>query len=219
LGTQREKPSSVFTVFSVFLGWSIKMSVKIYLARHATPDWSRTDIRYDVPPGPPLTPQGEAEAAQLGAFLQTAGVRRIYASPLERTRHTAEIAGGVIGVTPLPEEAIAEWRRGESEAEVAARFNGLWEKIASESAAIGPIALVTHGGPVKAMLLSLGMARATVDEYCRKFDRGNPLPPAGVWLATGSTTENQWQLELIFTPQGAPPVPTPMPTAVQTVYV
>lgn len=193
------------------------MSVKIYLVRHATPDWSRTDIRYDVPPGPPLTTQGEAEAAQLGAFLRRAGVNRIYASPLERTQRTAEIAGGVVGVTPITEETIAEWRRGESEAEVSARLNGLWEKLCRESVTSGPIALVTHGGPIKAMLQNLGMPRTTADEYCRKFDRGNPLPPAGVWLATGSTMETPWQLDLVFTPQGGIQ-PTPMVHA-QTVYV
>jgi len=193
--------------------------LKIYLVRHATPDWSRTDIRYDVPPGPPLTAQGEAEAAKLGAFLRRAGVKRIYTSPLERTRRTAEIAAGVVGVTPIEDEAIAEWRRGESEAEVSARFNGLWEKLCSESTTSGPIALVTHGGPVKAMLLNLGMSRATVDEYCRKFDRGNPLPPAGVWLATGCTTETPWHVELVWTPQQEPVTPSVQGMATQTVYV
>lgn len=195
------------------------MIVKIYLARHATPDWSRTDIRYDVPPGPPLTAQGEAEAAQLGAFLQKAGVKRMYASPLERTRRTAEIAGGIAGVTPITEEMIAEWRRGESEAEVSARLNGLWEKLCRESASVGPLALVTHGGPIKAMLQNLGMPRTTADEYCRQFDRGNPLPPAGVWAATGSPTATPWQLELVFTPQaGVLTQPTPL-VQTQTVYV
>lgn len=194
------------------------MIVKIYLVRHATPDWSRTDIRYDVPPGPPLTAQGETEAAKVGAFLQTQGIKRIYASPLERTRRTAEIAGSVVGVTPMEEEAIAEWRRGENETEVTARFNGLWEKICRESEMVGPLALVTHGGPIKAMLLSLGMPRATVDDYCRKFDRGNPLPPAGVWLATGSPTTT-WQLELIWTPQASTAAPTTPVMATQTVYV
>lgn len=194
------------------------MIVKIYLVRHATPDWSRTDIRYDVPPGPPLTAQGEAEAAKVGAFLRAAGIKRIYASPLERTRRTAEIAGAIVGVTPMEEEAIAEWRRGESESEVTARFNGLWEKICRESETVGPLALVTHGGPIKAMLLSLGMPQATVDEYCRKFDRGNPLPPAGVWLATGSST-TPWQLTLVWTPQDATIAPATAVMAPQTVYV
>lgn len=195
------------------------MTVKIYLARHATPDWSRTDIRYDIPPGPPLTAQGEAEAAQLGEFLRKAGVKRMYASPLERTRRTAEIAGGIVGVTPITEEMIAEWRHGESEADVAARLNGLWEKLYRESAAIGPLALVTHGGPIKAVLQNLGMVRTTTDEYCRKFDRGNPLPPAGVWLAANRTMETPWQLDLVFTPQaGAVAQPTPLAQS-QTVYV
>lgn len=195
------------------------MIVKIYLVRHATPDWSRTDIRYDIPPGPQLTAQGEAEAAKLGDFLRGVGIKRIYASPLERTRRTAEIAGSIIGVTPIEEEAIAEWRRGESETEVAARFNGLWEKICTESTAIGPIALVTHGGPVKAMLLSLGLPQATVDEYCRKFDRGNPLPPAGVWLATGCATETPWHLELVWTPQETESKPLQPALLTETVYV
>lgn len=195
------------------------MILKVYLARHATPDWSRTDIRYDIPPGPPLTPHGEAEAAKLGEFLRTAGVQRIYASPLERTRRTAEIAGSLVGIEPVTEEAIAEWRRGESEDEVAARFNGLWEKICTEVQSCGPIALVTHGGPVKAMLQSLGMPKATVEEYCRKFDRGNPLPPAGVWLATGNTEDGTWQLELVFTPQGTPVTPAVQTVTGQTVYV
>lgn len=195
------------------------MIVKIYLVRHATPDWSRTDIRYDIPPGPPLTAQGEAEAAKLGEFLRAVGIKRIYASPLERTRRTAAIAGGIVGVAPLEEEAIAEWRRGESETEVAARFNGLWEKICTESTAIGPIALVTHGGPVKAMLLSLGLPQATVDEYCRKFDRGNPLPPAGVWLATGCATETPWHLELVWTPQETGVKPLQPALLTETVYV
>lgn len=195
------------------------MIVKIYLVRHATPDWSRTDIRYDVPPGPPLTAQGETEAAHLGEFLRTAGVKRIYASPLERTRRTAEIAGAIAGVSPLENEAIAEWRRGESEAEVTARLNGLWEKLCCEGATVGPIALVTHGGPIKAMLLNLGMPRTTVDDYCRKFDRGNPLPPAGVWLATGSTTDTPWQLELIWTPQQTSVTLPTQPLQTQTVYV
>jgi len=192
---------------------------KIYLVRHATPDWSRTDIRYDVPPGPPLTAQGEAEAAKLGEFLRSVGVRRIYASPLERTERTAEIAGKVMGVTPIEEETIAEWRRGENEADVSARLNGFWEKLCRESTSVGPIALVTHGGPIKAMLLTLGMPRATVDEYCRKFDRGNPLPPAGVWLATGCTTETPWQLDLVWTPQQEPVAPSVQVMATQTVYV
>ncbi|MEZ4864083.1 MAG: histidine phosphatase family protein [Caldilineaceae bacterium] len=197
------------------------MITKIYLARHATPDWSRTDIPYDVPPGPPLTAQGEVEASQLGSFFKKAGITRIYTSPLERTLRTAQIAGAAVGVTPIVEEAIAEWRRGESETEIVSRFTALWERFCEESQAGGPIALVTHGGPIKAMLLTLGMARAEVDQLCRTYDRGNPLPPAGVWLAANSTGEAPWRLELVFTPQKVTaPAPASQPlVGAETVYV
>ncbi|MFN3332154.1 MAG: histidine phosphatase family protein, partial [Caldilinea sp.] len=70
----------------------------IYLARHATPDWNRKDIRYDVAPGPDLVPQGEEEAIKLGEFLHAVGVTQIVASPLVRTQRTAEIAGAVAGI-------------------------------------------------------------------------------------------------------------------------
>ena len=63
----------------------LRCEAMLYLARHATPDWNMRDIRYDIPPGPPLVPQGEAEAAQLGEFLRQAGVVQIYVSPLVRT--------------------------------------------------------------------------------------------------------------------------------------
>ena len=210
------------------------MTVNIYLARHATPDWSRTDIRYDIPPGPPLTEHGEGEAEKLGAFLRDAGVTKIYASPLERTQRTAALAAAVVGLPVVTEELIAEWRRGETDAEVIGRINGFWERICLESQRNGPVALVTHGGPVKVTLLNLGVPKTAVDEYCRKFDRGNPLPPAGVWLATNRTVDDDgnvddraWELTLVFTPSGEMPTVTdetaaatlPQGNNPQTVYV
>lgn len=201
------------------------MTVKIYLARHATPDWSRTDIRYDIPPGPPLTAQGEAEAVRLGEFLQSKSISHIYASPLERTQRTARLAAEVLDLPVQTEELIAEWRRGETETDIAGRFNQFWERICRQSKAEGPVLLVTHGGPIKVMLLNLGMPRPMVDEYCRKFDRGNPVPPAGVWLATNSTNETPWHLDLVFTPDGKDEAASPKPAtqphhrAGETVYV
>lgn len=193
--------------------------MKIYLVRHATPDWSRTDIRYDVPPGPPLTPHGEAEARKLGEFLRDAGIKKIYASPLERTQRTAQLAAETVGLEVVTEELIAEWRHGENETDVSSRFSGFWERICAESERSGPVALVTHGGPIKVMLLNLGLPRATVDDYCRKFDRGNPVPPAGVWLGVNSSLEAPWHLELIFTPTDGVlnPAVAPVMHGVQTI--
>lgn len=173
----------------------------IYLVRHATPDWSRTDIRYDIPPGPPLVAQGEAEAARLGEFLRTVNAYKVYASPLERAKRTANIAAEIANLSVLEELAIAEWRRGESEQEVLARMLPFWEQICRESSEQGPIVIVSHGGPIRMMLHHLKLEQAEVDFYRKQFDRDNPVPPAGAWQATRSRFDDRWQLQLAFTPQ------------------
>jgi broad specificity phosphatase PhoE len=154
----------------------------VLLARHATPDWSRRDIRYDIPPGPPLTAQGEAEAEQLGAFLLEQGVQKIYASPLVRTLKTAEIAAGVCGARLAVAEEIAEWRRDENDAIVLQRMHSFWLRAAEESRTRGPVTLVTHGGCVLAVLQWLGVPEGEVQHYRNQFDHRNPLSPAGAWL-------------------------------------
>ncbi len=173
----------------------------IYLVRHATPDWSRTYIRYDIPPGPPLVAQGEAEAASLGEFLHTVGAHKIYFSPLERTLRTAQIAAKIAELPVFEEEAIAEWRRGESEQELLERLVPFWGKISQESRENGPIVMISHGGPVRALLQHFKLDQAEIDFYRKQFDRDNPVPPAGAWLATQSSFNERWQLQLTFTPQ------------------
>ncbi len=176
---------------------------RIYLCRHATPDWSRTEIRYDVPPGPPLTAQGEAEATKLGEFLQSVGVGKLYHSPLERTKRTAQLAAETIGITAIEEDAVREWTRDENSGGVLGRFRPFWESAAQESTQGAPIAIVTHGGPIAALLADLMIDAAELNFYKQQFDRGNPLPPAGVWLTTRSSHDVRWQLELVFTPEPA----------------
>ncbi len=177
------------------------MTSKIYLVRHATPDWSRTDIRYDIPPGPPLTSHGEAEATRLGEFLRDTAAHKIYASPLERTQRTAQIAGEIAGLPVLEELAIAEWQRGENDATVLERLLTFWESIADESSATGPVVVVSHGGPIRLLLAHLKLDDAEINFYRKQFDRDNPLPPAGVWLASRAEGDDRWHLQLVFTPQ------------------
>lgn len=178
---------------------------QIYLARHATPDWSRRDIRYDIPPGPPLTAQGEAEARKLGDYLRAQGVVKLYASPLERTRRTAHLAAEIAGAPVVEALELAEWRRDEDEATVLSRVRDLWQRAGDESREIGPIALVTHGGCVLAMLAWLGVSQAEIDHYRNQFDHRNPLPPAGVWSTSPLAQDAQmlhsrWESRLSFTP-------------------
>ena len=178
------------------------MPATLYLVRHATPDWSRTDLRYDIPPGPPLTPQGEAEAVALGAFLQRVGIARLYASPLDRTLRTAALAAQALdNLIPVTDDAIAEWRHGESEQQVLDRFRPRIHAALDESLRHGAVALVTHGGPIRLLLAEAGIDRQEIDYYRRMFDRDNPVPPAGVWRLQQNHDGHWLKPELVHTPQ------------------
>src|SRR5690606_27348490 len=176
------------------------MADVVLLVRHASPDWSRTDLRYDVPPGPPLTPAGEEEATALGHFLKTAGVTRILYSPLERTTRTAQLAAAQVGLTPQVDEAIAEWQRGEPENDVLDRFLPRIQAALDASREEGLFALVTHGGPIRLLLAEFGLDKAELDYYRRLFDRDNPVPPAGVWRIERSANGRIRKPELVYTP-------------------
>jgi 2,3-bisphosphoglycerate-dependent phosphoglycerate mutase len=64
------------------------------------------------------------------------------------------------------------------------------------------VALVTHGSPIKALLLLLSNESINLDNY--KFSNGNHAPTAGVWHA--HRVETGWQLDLIFKPIVSAPV-------------
>jgi len=173
----------------------------LYLIRHATPDWSRKDIPYELPPGPPLTGLGQSEARALGYFLAEHQPGPWFTSPLERCLKTAEIASQQFGSPTLqvsPE--LAEIRPGEPENEVRRRLNDLLEiALAAIQNGNAPL-LFTHGGPVALLLERLGMDPDEVKHHLI-YDRGNPLPPAGVWRAQREDPDQPWQLELVFRPQ------------------
>ena len=83
---------------------------QVWLARHGETAWSRTGKhtgRTDVP----LEPEGEAQAARLGARLGGVTFAEVWTSPRERARRTAEIAGFHATIV----EDLAEWNYGEFE--------------------------------------------------------------------------------------------------------
>jgi broad specificity phosphatase PhoE len=172
----------------------------VYLVRHATPDWSRTDLVYHLPPGPPLTAQGEVEAAHLGDFLRDMGVGQMLASPLERCLRTAAIAAETAGASLRTEPRLAEILPAEQPRQVLERVWPLWLEAGEASADGGPIALITHGGPISLLLAELGLDRQALERHQATFDRRNPLPPAGAWRAVLPTPNSAWALELAFTP-------------------
>jgi broad specificity phosphatase PhoE len=174
---------------------------KIYLVRHASPDWSITDIPYDIHPGPPLSPKGEREAQVLAEFLKAQGIVKLYYSPFARSARTAQIISARSGIPSLEEIRLVEWcKADEKKDEVAERMALVFDDIAGESALIGPLALVSHGGPIACLLLSLGIEEDALSVFRKKFDGSNPLPPAGVWTAEWNEEQKTWDLQLLFTP-------------------
>ncbi len=177
--------------------------MKIFLIRHASPDWQRRDIPYDIHPGPMLTRKGEQEAEELAAFLKVQGLARLYYSPFERSAKTAKIVAALNGIPAIEEPKLAEWRGvDEPESSVRLRMLSIFEQAARESGNGGdPIGLVSHGGPIALLLLALGMAREELSKYRTMFDTTNPLPPAGAWLVEQNPGEERWRFEMVFRPE------------------
>ena len=176
--------------------------MKIFLLRHASPDWSRKDIPYDIAPGPELLPKGEKEAAFLAEFLKHEGLTKLYYSPFERAAKTALIIAAANGVPAIAERGLTEWRGvDETEHQVRARMRSVFERTAEESPNVGPIGLVSHGGPIAVLLEELGMSRDALSPYRKMFDTTNPLPPAGAWKVERNPVEDRWDFQLVFTPK------------------
>lgn len=171
----------------------------VYLIRHANPDWTRKELPYHLPPGPPLTQQGELEASALGLFLKQARVAQIYTSPLERCLITAQIAAAVANcaIETLPE--LIEWQPGEEYDAIRVRLWPVFQMALTTSHRESPVALVTHGGPIGCLLKELGMDDATLEQQ-RTFDHRNPLPPAGAWEVSQTSPDAPWVLRLAFIP-------------------
>ncbi|MCS7221038.1 MAG: histidine phosphatase family protein [Anaerolineae bacterium] len=169
------------------------MSLIAYLIRHAEPE-KGTGIPYDVPPGPPLSMRGREEAQRAAAFLADKGIQRLFCSPLVRARDTAEIIGHVLRLQPVLDERLAEHRSGETFEAVIARMRAFWEAHAMDGD--GPLALVTHGSPIRALLTVLGDGRLDWSRY--QFADNNIVPTAGIWQVEQAT--NGWKLELVFVP-------------------
>jgi broad specificity phosphatase PhoE len=102
------------------------MPTTIYLVRHATPDWTRTELSYHLPPGPPLTEEGLDEAKAVGGFLHKNKVTLIYTSPLARCLQTAQAAGKAAGVRVEVDHSLTEWQPGETYTSVARRSLAGW---------------------------------------------------------------------------------------------
>ncbi len=176
-------------------------SIKIFLVRHASPQWDLKNIPYDIHPGPPLSARGEMEAAEAAAFLEWHNVVKLYYSPFERSTRTAQIIAAHNQIPAVEEKRLSEWRQVDEIGEkVKERMSAVFGEIVKESAAVGPIGLVSHGGPINFLLLVLGFEEERLAEFRKRFDGFNPLPPAGIWAAQWIPDANSWKLDLVFVP-------------------
>jgi 2,3-bisphosphoglycerate-dependent phosphoglycerate mutase len=171
----------------------------LFLARHATPDRSRLDIPYHIPPGPELTERGRAEAAELGAFLSRMKVFHFLASPLVRAWDTGKIAAKVAGATIELNHDLAEWRPEENQQLVENRMRRAFVHAAYLSQEqLGAVVMVTHGAPVLTTLKMLGLSKE-ISDRCRIYDSRNPIPMAGAWMIE---KKEALDLRLAFVPEG-----------------
>jgi len=176
----------------------------IYLIRHASPDRVKKSLPYHLPPGPPLTALGRAEAYAVGDFLRNAGVRRLYSSPLERCQETARIACQAADACIEVDERLIEWQPEDTPESVRSRMLAIFKQVVDWNDEVNSgrseIGLVTHGGPIAMLLESLGMEATVLASY-RRFDSNNPLPPAAVWRVSQAGDGDSWSFELAFMPE------------------
>src|SRR5258706_510722 len=78
----------------------------------------------------PHNENGRAEAEKVADKLKEAGVDTLVASPLERSKETAEIIGKKLGITPQYDSRLATWDVGEHEGKPCETSNPVLEDYA-----------------------------------------------------------------------------------------
>ncbi len=140
---------------------------ELWLIRHGETEWSRSGQhtgRSDIP----LLPEGEAQAAALAEMLADVKPSFVLCSPLQRARHTAELAGLQVddfdddllewdygdyeGLTSSEiQRKIPGWTlwkdgvpNGETAEQVGARADRVIARVIPELSR-GPVVLIAHG--------------------------------------------------------------------------
>ncbi len=87
---------------------------RLYLIRHGETAWNK-ERRYQGTTNIELSPEGHAQAEQLGKRFQNLPLDHIYCSPLDRAVDTAKKIQDAKGVPLTPEEAFTEINFGKWE--------------------------------------------------------------------------------------------------------
>jgi 2,3-bisphosphoglycerate-dependent phosphoglycerate mutase len=167
---------------------------EVFLVRHGAP-LLNTGLAYQVMPGPGLSEQGKAQARQAAAFLADKHIQHLFVSPFERASQTAEQMLASLALPVTFTRLLAEHDPGERDAQVQQRV--LEFLRGAEDAPHSRIATVTHGSPIRQLLLAL--TASTIDLTNHVYDKsGNPAPTCGIWHVRRSG--DTWQAQLVFKP-------------------
>lgn len=135
-------------------------------------------------PNPPLTQKGIEKAKLTGKYLQNQKTSKIFTSPMERTRQTAEIIARHLSLRVITDERLLErmeldiengesmnefmdeWRKtlrdrtyqpthGNSAFETGKRIQSLLDEIIRSNTPDATIVIVTHGGAIADIVQNL----------------------------------------------------------------
>jgi broad specificity phosphatase PhoE len=163
---------------------------RILLARHGETDWN-VERRVQGHSDTPLNETGREQASALADELQRERIDAVYSSDLLRAHETARIVAdrrglGVTAIRDLrerdfgtwegltdteiyarhPEAANGHWGDGEARADMARRVFDALRRIA-EAHPDGHVLVVTHGGPLRAVLVHCGVDGTGPIANCR----------------------------------------------------
>lgn len=171
------------------------MPTQLFLIRHGQPE-TTSSVPYLVPPGPDLSERGRLEAHQAAAFLARLQIGHCVASPFARTTQTAEIVSRHLATGLQFSDDIAEHGPHEGFETVRTRVRTLLAQLRDHHAE--RIALVSHGSPIRALLLECSAGR--IDLSGHVYQGGNPAPTCGIWQID-LTHEAAQRCQLVFRPQ------------------
>jgi len=176
----------------------------IYLARHATPRWDMPEIPYHIPPGPPLSDMGNAEAIELARFFSRQNIGYCLSSPLIRAYKTAQFTAELCEVPLEIRTGLHEKEPEETYEMEQTRLLPILAEAFRLSDIYGPVVLFTHGSPIVCMLKESGLSREARLAHCW-FDHKNAVSTAGAWRLE-KTNENTIRIQMVFSPttQGKP---------------
>jgi len=165
--------------------------IELLLARHGETDWNlahRVQGHTDVP----LNPAGLEQARALAERLAGERLVSVYSSDLVRARETAAAVaraqavevtvdprlreknfGSWEGLTDVeivarfPDAVRGRWGDGETTEAVAERVIAVLERIRASHSA-GPVLVVSHGGPLRAILDHLAVEHGPIGN-CQVF--------------------------------------------------